>query len=256
MDYESFESAIRDGLMINEKDVVSVVGDFLSQPCIIPSIIYDIRVLKACISSPEWLEKANRDIEGMQSLIARCVEWGLMTASELIISELFPRLTTKLYTDKFLYLRWIGSIDIYMMFRKYDWCDIEWEKSIVFLQRRWRTRKNPIKPKFIQEKFTGPKIVECEQKKKYFGYRQTLYWMRWNRTKRYQLYRNILLLNRGGDCAWQAYVDFLHEDEAEMPRQDEWIEDLETQSLLRLFCSFEPSDMKKEEIEACSQASN
>jgi hypothetical protein len=245
MDCDGFDSAMRDGKTIDEKDVISVADDFISQPCIIPSAAYDIRVLKACISSPEWLRKAKNDISGMQSLVARCIEWTLAEASELIISSLFSGLSPQP-----IYLRWIGSFNIYMCFRKYGFCDIEWEKSIVFLQRRWRARKLQIKSqdklRFTQRNFIGPEIKEYECKKKYFGYRHALYWMRWNRTKRYQLYRDILLLMRDGDCAWQAYIDFLHEDGDELPRRDEWIEDMRTQRILKIVCSFDSSKTKTE----------
>lgn len=144
--------------------------------------------------------------ENLRSAISRCIERKLPESLELL-------LPAEMKTSKSLFLRWIGTAELYLKARKAGWCDFEWEKRVVGIQKLWRAHKAKTPKPKLEFKYTGPDLGEYEDSNKYFGYRHSMYAVRWNRKHRFRFYSTLLKYKRWGDCAWQAYANLLGEDE-------------------------------------------
>ena len=149
--------------------------------------------------------------EDLRSGISRCIEHCLSESLDLLLS-----VETK--GDRRLFLRWIGSAELYVKAREKGWSDVEWEKRLVLLQRTWRARKRrQVKPQ-SDFRYEGPELKTYEETNRYYGYRHCTYEVRWNRKYRYRLYSKLLAFSRWGDCAWEAFTNFLGENEITLPR--------------------------------------
>jgi len=144
--------------------------------------------------------------------LARCIERKLLPSLNLLLSSGRCGVGN-------LFLRWVGSSEAYVKASLAGWRDLELEKRLVLIQRLWRTRKIHKIPCY-----EGPVLEDYENlrnegklREGYFGYRHTLYKLRWDRKNRHRFYRSILTFDRWGDCAWQAYCDLLKENEDRMP---------------------------------------
>lgn len=171
----------------------------------------------ACVYAPRLLQKMlsdtksfSIDAEDIPSFISRCIERNLPESLDMLLKDVrFAK-----YPDKAIFLRQIHGIENYLVAKKHGWTDHEWEKRIVLFQRAW---KQETCEKSLT--YTGPVLSKYEKTGRYFGYRRTLYWLRWNRGKRYKMYKEILEKNGWGGCKWQAYADYLKEDEDSLPSE-------------------------------------
>ena len=162
------------------------------------------------------------DIDCITSTVARCVERGMKVQLEMLMSHL-DRLVSlsksKYPLEKRLMLRKCDS-ECYHIARRYGFIDDELEKRLILIQRKWR--KQPAN----SLSYTGPTVLEyipsgdnnpCDR---YWGYRQTLYILKWNRTQRYHILK-LIQKHWWGDCRYQAYVDYL-EPKTEDNISHEW----------------------------------
>lgn len=151
-------------------------------------------------------------LDCVNSTITRCVEYGLM--EQLVL--LLERITKEVWfeaVDKRLLLR-KASIQVYLKAKEYGFIDLEFEKRIVLIQNIWRSRKLPSK----NVDYSGPTYEEyCagnyDPKDRYWGYRQTLYFLKWHRTQRFRMLKTIISDKWGKDCRFQAYIDYLEHEE-------------------------------------------
>lgn len=182
-------------------------------------------------------------LDDITSTVARCVEYGLMEQLEYLLSKLTRLLSIATHEDgvtildQRLFLRDPKDLSseeekiinparkfhlsVYLLARKFGFMDIELEKRISLFQRIYRERKSgktQMKPNLLSIKYNGPfpedffrrkdGSINYEHSPRYYGYRHVLYFLKWNRTKRYQI---LSLIKRywWGDCRYQAYVDYL-----------------------------------------------
>jgi hypothetical protein len=184
-------------------------------------VVYSAKILEAHIKVIKYVNY----LDDITSSIARCVEYGLKLQLDILIKYL-DKLTLMgvhkdgvTVLDKRLLLRKC-DFPCYSLAKQYGFVDYELEKRIVFIQRLMR--KQPIN----DLKYEGPSPIEFFQVDnvinyndlpverilhslpRYWGYRHTLYFIRWNRSQRYEIV-NLIKLYWHGDCRYQAYVDYL-----------------------------------------------
>jgi hypothetical protein len=173
--------------------------------------VYDPPLLKLFLS-----EKHSFSGEELRSAISRCVERKLPESLELLLGAEKGREAKEQSQDKRLFLRWVGSIELYIKARGCGWIDVELEKRITAIQRAWRCRKKPNQKVLLEFKYEGPDLTKYEESNAYFGYRHAMYAVRWDRKHRFHFYSQLLKYERWSDCAWQAYVEFLGESEKDL----------------------------------------
>lgn len=160
------------------------------------STLYDIDILKIHVG-----HMASFNNENMYSMICRCVENGFIPQLHLFISKL-TEINNNLLKN--LCLRKI-DIATYKIVKTHGFIDIEVEKRIALFQRVWRARKvGEVVNKGIP-KYEGPCIISDEPRM-YWRYRHSVYFIRWNKTKRYQLVKK-LQREWWGDENHSAYYD-------------------------------------------------
>lgn len=136
------------------------------------------------------------DKDTLNRMICRCIEYNLFDQLEYILS-------LHLDCNKELCLRKIGSVDIYLYAYSYGYTDIELNKRITWLQRRYRSDKST-----VFHKYEGPSIINAYRDDKYYGYRCAIHRLRWDSRNHHQFYRDIVHLELIGNCEWEAYMDY------------------------------------------------
>lgn len=168
------------------------------------SSIYHVNVLKLLLSTPHTSPKG----EDLRSAISKCIERDKPEALALLLPLSLG------VTDKRLFLRHVQSVTCYITARHMGWLDVEWEARLGCIQRWWRTKPRvSIRVTFV---YTGPEEALYAKCKLYFGYRHSMYKARWDRRNRHRYYQHLVKVNRWGDCAWQAYVDYV-ENRVDIP---------------------------------------
>lgn len=167
------------------------------------------------------------DFDNVTSAISRCVEYGFEDQLKSLVDAINnnkdwlklspdadPNVVQSL--DRRLLLRKI-NFKCYLIARNAGFIDREFEKRIVLLQNLWR------KKKVVEVSYSGPTPEEYyggpvtdTNDCRYWGYRHTLYFLKWNRTYRYKIL-NLLNTAWGGDCRYQAYIDYLEPTGENLP---------------------------------------
>lgn len=153
-------------------------------------------------------------LDDLTSCVARCVEYGFEQQLSLLLSQL-DRLV-ELSNDEVTTLDYrllLRKIDVpcYIIAQKAGFADYELEKRVTLIQRLWRKQttdgviNNYSGPE--PEEYMGPSLDGL----RYWGYRQMLHYVRWNRRQRYRMLK-LIQQHWQGDCRYQAYVDFLEPD--------------------------------------------
>lgn len=154
---------------------------------------------KNAVYNPALLKvhiKKCTDGDDINSMISRCIEHNLPESLDIIL-EYLPNIE---HVDKRLLLRRISDVKLYLKAKLYGFIDNELEKRIVLIQRLFRkTSSNNVS-------YTGPTWDEYLPDR-YWGYRHTIYYLRWNRYQRYKCLKFIL--REGPDCRYEAYKDFI-----------------------------------------------
>lgn len=159
----------------------------------------------------------------LNSAICRCVEYGLIEQLRMLL-EAIPRLT-KMATcldgcrelDKTLMLRKM-DINCYLVAQKHGFSDPEFEKRIILAQRLIKRHPHPAEnveystPTWEAPEYKG----EGTSSGRYWGYRQTIYYLKYNPKNRYRILSSILnrvpkasLPGHWGDCVYAAYVEYV-----------------------------------------------
>jgi hypothetical protein len=160
----------------------------------------------------------------LNAAICRCVEYGLIEQLQMLL-EAIPRLT-KIATcldgcrelDRTLMLRKM-DINCYLIAQKHGFSDPEFEKRIVLAQRLIKRHPHPTEnveystPTWEAPEYQGQ---GSHSSGRYWGYRQTLYYLKYNPKNRYRILSSILVrsLNASlpghwGDCVYAAYVKYV-----------------------------------------------
>lgn len=160
-------------------------------------------------------------LDDITSCVSRCVEYGIKDSLILLlknIDRLIGMSTDEFVKicDKQLLLRKI-DLPCYNIAKEYGFIDMELEARIIMIQ------KLICKKDIDVHIYSGPKpenyckvndIIDYSgetQRNRYFGYRHTLYYMKYNRINRYQLVK-LFKSDWHGDCRFQAYVDSFPDD--------------------------------------------
>lgn len=190
-------------------DIVAKAQQIINgQEEIYTDFVYEPRLLKLVLPTDPPMEM-------LRSMISRCIERSRLDSLEIIFGIVDP---TEVVGPKHLYLRWISSIPAYLLARQQGWYDPEWGKRLVAIQRRWRARRTGQKYHPRPHRFEGPDLDQHERSNKYFGWRHSLYNVRWNPRYRYRFYKRLIHHGRIGDCAWESYCTYLNEHKKNMPR--------------------------------------
>ena len=188
------------------------------------------RFEKNLVYSPElFREHLNyvsevEDPDNITSTVARCVEYGFREQLSLLLPQIDGWLLSKKINngthslDKRLLLRKI-DIPCYDLAKEYGFSDPELEKRVTLMKTKWLLRKGKKvqgaeDEDYVLGTFEGPTPQEYmgEDLKggRYWGYRQILYMLRWNRRQRYRMLE--LIFNKfGTNCCYQAYIDLLEQ---------------------------------------------
>jgi hypothetical protein len=205
---EVFRTIVRQGKTPTEAQLENVYQEVKQD--FDATIVYSPVLLNRFIK--EKLKISDQDIG---SCISRCIERNLPESLQILLN--WDQVAS--YTGpKNLYLRMITNVNCYLLARKHGWFDHEWEKRINFVQKIWKRKHYKSKadvPKL--EPYNGPFMSQYEKSGQYYGYRRAMYFIRWNRKNRYKFYQELMRLGKWGTCSWQAYADFLKEDEQELP---------------------------------------
>lgn len=155
------------------------------------------------------------DFDDYNSAITRSVEFNHPDRLAVLIDHL-PRIKTLAsHTDYLLMLR-KASIGCYLTAKEHGFCDPELEKRIVLIQRLWRSRRSRSPAEVRVPAYGGPypedyaktpSLLDGEGAR-YWGYRHTTYFCRWNRRKRYLILKR-LLGEWWGDCRYEGYKDLV-----------------------------------------------
>jgi hypothetical protein len=155
-------------------------------------------------------------LDDLTSCVARCVEYGFEQQLRLLLSQLDRLVELSMSNDEVTILDYrllLRKIDLpcYIIAQEAGFVDFEWEKRVILIQRLFR--KQPIDG--ILGNYSGPEPEEYMgpslDRLRYWGYRQMLYYVRWNRRQRYRMLK-LIQQHWEGDCRYQAYVDFLESD--------------------------------------------
>ncbi len=144
------------------------------------------------------------DLDIIHRMVSRCVEHNLREQLEYILSH-------KIDCDKNLLLRKIGSAEIYSYVQSFGYKDVELDKRIVWIQRRIREKKlgKVSETSKVSQKYEGPNIHDFYKNNRYYGYRNAIHKVRWDRGGRKDFYNSLMELGCWGNCEWQAYMDYL-----------------------------------------------
>jgi hypothetical protein len=165
----------------------------------------------------------------LSSMVCRCIERNLARSLGVVITQCARRGVG----PKALFLRWIATARLYVYASQRGWRDPEVERRIRLIQAWWRAGSAAKKRECLRrfrrsQRYFGPSALRYSRQAggpegRYYGWRHALHFLRWNRCRAYQLFRDLMSLGRWGDCAWQAYVDTLGEGEDSVTRDcDLW----------------------------------
>lgn len=196
------EEKLRNQQPVTDEELTQMYQDFIySEVEYNPIACYDERLLQLMLTDP----RSTPTGKVLSSSVSRCIEND------------YPSTLTTLLTlpnpDKQMFLRRIRNVHLYTQARHCGYIDTEFEKRVVLIQRLFRGRSVPTDRSAPETKITydGPELEDYQARGEYFGYRHSVYAIRWDRTHRHRLYAGLLKHDRYLDCAWQAYVDFLGE---------------------------------------------
>lgn len=151
-----------------------------------------------CIPLLLHVDLYSADKDTIYRMICRCVEHNLWIQLRYILSH-------DIDCDRNLLLRRVGSPEIYSFIQQYGYKDIELDKRIVWLQRRFRSDRQP-----IYHRYEGPNIVDYYRDDKYYGYRRAIHRMRWDKKNRDTFYQELVQIGAIGNCEWEAFMDYIH----------------------------------------------
>jgi hypothetical protein len=174
-------------------------------------------------------------MDQLNSAITRCVEYGYQAQLELLLERLDDLIKVCQCLDgcrtldRRLMLRKI-HLPCYVRAKAFGLVDLELEKRVALIQTIWRNRSSSSTrssegarlvyqgphPEEYRESFEDWRPTGSPQ---YWGYRHSLYYLRWNRRHRYRLLRLI----PNGDCRYQAWVDYLEPQLNEQQMVPEWV---------------------------------
>jgi hypothetical protein len=138
--------------------------------------------------------------DDINSAVCRCIEYNWPERLTLLLSKMDHLIYKSSNKDKRLMLRRI-NINCYLSAKQYGFVDTEWEKRIVLTQRLFRKQS----PNSLV--YTGPHFKDYLPEM-YWGYRNSLYFLRWNRFQRYLILKKIKE-SWHGDCNYSAYCDYV-----------------------------------------------
>lgn len=184
--------------------------------------IYNLKIFSAHIQTIKHVKY----LDDITSSVARCVEYGLkLELQHLLLNlELLLSLATHhdgiTTIDKRLLLRKC-DLPCYLIAKELGFVDIELEKRISSIQSLCRNPQSIFLEKDNIITYEGPRpeefftkengIIDYSASPRYWGYRHTMYFLKWNRKDRYMILK--LIKNQWwGDCRYQAYVDYLEPD--------------------------------------------
>lgn len=189
------------------------------------NLIYSVRLFEAhikIINSVDYLDD-------ITSSVARCVEYGLKPQMEILLANLDRLLSMATYDDgvtildKRLLLRKI-NFECYVLASKFGFTDPELESRITLAQRILRKGqvqpviyKGPTPEEFFKAKSSIEdlnNVINYRTSRRYWGYRHTLYYLKWNQSRRLGIAKLIKDF-WWGDCRYQAYVDYLESGDDE-----------------------------------------
>lgn len=157
-------------------------------------------------------------LDELTSTIERCIEYGFFQQLELVLEQLDRLVLMANHTDgvtmldRRLLLRKL-EMKCYCLAKSHGFIDAELEKRVTIFQRVIRSQ--PVETQLTL--YTGPTPEEYfnqgtyVKSSRYWGYRQTLYYLRWNPSHRYHILWLMMHYWRG-DCRYQAYIYLLGRD--------------------------------------------
>lgn len=180
--------------------------------------IYNFRLFEAHCNRVQQVNY----LDDITSCVSRCIEYGFKRQLLLLLSNLERLISMSVDTiinviDKKLLLRKI-DMECYTIAKEHRFIDPELEMRVTMMQRLIRNQslnmqvyKGPIPEDYCT--INGNLDYSGEsQINRYFGYRQVLYFIKYNRCHRYQLIK-LFMKYWKGDCRYQAYVDTFPADE-------------------------------------------
>lgn len=200
---EDIRTYIRQGKLAEYEDqLLSLAREYLYFE---NATVYSAKILELHLKLIEEVP----NLDDVSSAIMRCVEHGFTAQLQLLLENL-PRLVSmcerKAPLDKRLLLRKC-NVNCYLIAKQHGFIDNELEKRIIFLQRKFRRQT----PNSLVYQGPTPKEYSLDENygvyPRYWGYRQTLYFIRWNRYQRLVILR--LIKSDYGDCNATAYIDYL-----------------------------------------------
>lgn len=205
--FDEYLSAFHRG--VEERDLPPCAIE--DQSCFDKNAVYYESVLLHHLDTCSQVEV----LDDLNSAICRCVEHGLINQLRAILTKLPALLDMATHADgcdtldRTLMLRKV-DLPSYLVAKAHGFVDVELEKRIAIAQRM--IKGTPVQCPIIYE---GPSWTsKGYQKPRYWGYRQTIYYLRYNPESRYKALTNVL--RRGlsplcwwGNCCWSAYKDFV-----------------------------------------------
>ena len=192
-----------------EDELLNIVNEYDSYE---KSVVYSSRVLEAHIGHVREVDY----LDDITSSVARCVEYGLKDQLEILLKNLDKLVSLATHfdgvtiLDRRLMLRKINT-ECYAIAAKHGFIDSELEARISIIQRI--LRKQDIQPIIYKgpiphEYFCVDGVLDYEPSPRYWGYRHTLYFLKWNQAARINIAK-LIKDHWWGDCRYQAYVDSL-----------------------------------------------
>lgn len=214
------------GLFFHEKKLDENRSDLIEAsrvPLYEKAAVYDLQVLTEHL---KYVCEVN-NFDDITSSVARCVEYGLKPELEFLLSNLNDLIKKCICKDH------VTQPDYRLLLRKCNLPCYLIAKNSRFidpeLEKRFSCLQNKLRRKSVKISYAGPYPDEYNTDKlcepfmgpgnRYWGYRQTLYFIRWNRKLRLEIARHAST-DWWGDCRYQAYIDHLEHGEDPFKNED------------------------------------
>jgi hypothetical protein len=173
---------------------------FSTLPTLYKDAWYHLRILEVHLASVTAV-----DPDDINSLVCRSIEYGAADKLAVILAQL-PHLRSIATgpMENTLLLR-KADATCYVIASTAGFCDTQLEAGIILLQRLWRYKRGINEP---VQKYAGPHPEAYQAQNRYWGYRHTQYYCRWNRHHRYRILRR-LMGEWWGNCSYDGYNDLV-----------------------------------------------
>lgn len=201
--FEEIQTAFGDGTLAEKEN--KFINEFKGKdyPEFSKNFVYSSIILEKHLKTLKEVHY----LDDINSAITRCIEYNLVNSLILLLKSI-PSLLSKasfkdnvIELDRNLMLR-KANLNCYLISKKYGFFDRELEKRMTLFQRKFKKqdRNNITFSSFVIPSESNPL--------RYWGYRQALYWIKWNKKKRYQLLKR-LKESWQNDCRYEAYLNSL-----------------------------------------------